>query len=340
MKANTVRLALVGSETLLGRELKEVLESAPNIVTEGFAANGEANFGEEDGEAVFREALSPNSLNGVSCLIAASSEEGSKKALELAKAARGRLKVIDCTGHMEAEPEARISAPLLGRTDSDANWLLVMAHPAAVSMALLLTTLHKQLPISRSVVEVFEPASERGKLGVLELQQQTTGLLAFKTLEKAVFDAQVSFNLLPAYGEEAKQQLETVEQRIERHLATLLARDSKRGVPLPMPSLRLVHAPVFHGYTFSMWIEFATATTAEEIAQAIQSKEIEVRRAGEEPPSNVSVAGQSGLIAGDIRVDRNNPRAVWIWLVADNLRIMADSVADIIRPIAEVGEKS
>jgi aspartate-semialdehyde dehydrogenase len=339
MKANTVRLGLVGGETLLGRELKEVLESAPHTVVEGFAANGEANFGEEDGEAVFREALSPSSIAGVSCLIAAGSEEGSKKDLELAKAARGKLTLIDCTGHMEVEPEARIGAPLLGRTESDANWLLVMAHPAAVSLALVLTGLQKQLPMQRSVIEIFEPASERGKLGVLELQQQTTGLLAFKTLEKAIFDAQVSFNLLPAYGEDAKQKLETVEQRIERHLATLLARDSKRGAPLPMPSLRLVHAPVFHGYTFSMWIEFAAAATVEEVAQAIQSKQIDVRSIGEEPPSNVSVAGQSGLIAGDIRLDRNNPRAVWLWLVADNLRVMADSVAAVIRPVAKGGEK-
>jgi hypothetical protein len=29
-------------------------------------------------------------------------------------------------------------------------------------------------------------------------------------------------------------------------------------------------------------------------------------------------------------VDRNSPRAVWVWMVADNLRITADSVAAII----------
>jgi aspartate-semialdehyde dehydrogenase len=330
MKANTVRLALVGSETLLGRELKDVLESAPHTVVEGFAANGEANFGEEAGEAVFREALGAGALKGVTCVIAAGSEDGSQKALELAKASRGKLKLIDCTGHLEHQPEARICAPLLDSIKADTHWLWVMAHPAAVSIALLLTRLQKQNPIQRAIIEVFEPATERGKSGVLELQQQTTALLAFKTLEKEVFDTQVSFNLLPAYGEEAKQKLDAIEQRIERHLATLLAGSSKHGVTVPMPSLRLVHAPVFHGYTFSMWVEFAAITTAEEIAEAVQSEQIEVRSAVEEPPSNVSAAGQSGLIAGDIRVDRNSPRAVWVWMVADNLRITADSVAAII----------
>lgn len=331
MKTNTVRLALVGSETLLGRELKEVLESAPHTVVEGFAANGEANFGEEDGEAVFREALGPNVLETATCIVAAGSEEGSRKVLEVAKARPGKLKVIDCTGHLEAQAEARICAPLLDKADAGSNWLLVMAHPAAVSLALLMTGLQKALSIQRAVIEVFEPATERGKQGVLELQQQTTGLLAFKTLEKQVFDAQVSFNLLPAYGEEAKQKLETIEQRIERHLATLLARGSKRGAPIPMPSLRLVHAPIFHGYTFSIWVELASIGDPEQIAEAIRSEQIEVRAAGEEPPSNVSVAGQSGFIVGDIRVDRNNPRAAWIWMVADNLRIMADSVAEAVK---------
>jgi aspartate-semialdehyde dehydrogenase len=98
-----------------------------------------------------------------------------------------------------------------------------------------------------------------------------------------------------------------------------------------MPSLRLVHAPIFHGYTFSLWVEFTSIATAEQIAQVIQSEQIEVRSAGEEPPSNVSIAGQSGFIAGDIRIDRNNPRAVWIWMVADNLRVMADSVAEAVK---------
>jgi hypothetical protein len=33
---------------------------------------------------------------------------------------------------------------------------------------------------------------------------------------------------------------------------------------------------------------------------------------------------------GDLRVDRNNPRAVWLWMVADNLRLLADSVASLL----------
>jgi hypothetical protein len=52
---------------------------------------------------------------------------------------------------------------------------------------------------------------------------------------------------------------------------------------------------------------------------------------GEESPTGVGAAGQSGLMAGDIRVDRNNAHAVWIWVVLDNLRVTADAAADVIR---------
>ncbi len=145
-----------------------------------------------------------------------------------------------------------------------------------------------------------------------------------------MFDAQLSFNLLSQYGEEAPVKLLAVEQRIERDLATILAGQS---AALPMPSLRLIQAPVFHGYGISLWVEFAGNADAVVIGESLASAQIEVRGQSEEPPNGVGVAGQSGLIAGDIRVDSNNPRAAWIWIVADNLRLIADDAADVLNAL-------
>ncbi len=250
------------------------------------------------------------------------------KAYTLAKAAGGRPVLIDCTGHLDHQPEARIVAPLIEEPDFKTNWLLVVAHPAATALALVLTRLAKHKQIRRAVAEIFEPASERGKRGISELHQQTSSLLAFKPLEKEVFDAQLSFNLLPQYGEEAPAKLAVVEQRIERHLATLLGAQNK--VSVPMPSVRLIQAPVFHGYSISLWVEFHSDVQAGEIGEALGSAQIEVRGQSDEAPNNVGAASQSGLMAGDIRVDRNNARAAWLWIVGDNLRLTADQAADLI----------
>jgi aspartate-semialdehyde dehydrogenase len=328
-KTGTPKVALVGGETLLGSELREVLETrGTGAVITTYASSGEGNFGEEDGEAIYRDPLEAQSLPNEHAVLIAGSSEGALKAYGFEKAAGGRPVLIDCVGHLDHEPEARIVAPLLDGPDLKASWLLVVAHPAASALALVLTRLAGHKQIRRAVVHIFEPASERGKRGISELQQQTTNLLAFKMPDKQIFDAQLSFNLLSQYGEQAPSKLAEVEQRIETHLATLLG--GQRKVSVPMPSLRLIQAPVFHGYSISVWVEFDSDVQASELEEALGSAQIEVRGQDEEAPNNVGVASQSGLIAGDIRVDRNNARAAWFWVVGDNLRLTADAAADLI----------
>jgi aspartate-semialdehyde dehydrogenase len=324
------KLALVGAETLLGKELGTVLEGHSSAVTiVSFAATGEGNFGEADGEAVYREPLESKQIADVRAVLTAGSAEGAQKAYELVKAAGGRPVLIDCTGYLENQPEARIVSPLAEEVEPGESWLLVLAHPVASALALSLTRLNRYRKLRQAVVHIFEPASERGFGAVSELHEQTASLFSFKPLKKDVFDSQLSFNLLPKYGEAAPVNLSAIEQRIERDLATVLA--NKQGIgPLPMPSLRVVAAPVFHGYSLSIWVEFETNVNSQELGEALASAQIEVRDANQEAPDNVGVAGQSGLVAGDIRVDRNNSRAAWLWIVADNLRLTADAAAELI----------
>ncbi|MGA8029756.1 MAG: Asd/ArgC dimerization domain-containing protein, partial [Bryobacteraceae bacterium] len=183
--------------------------------------------------------------------------------------------------------------------------------------------------IRRAIAHIFEPASEHGQRGISELHHQTASLLSFKPLEKNVFDAQLSFNLLSRYGEEAPGKLSEVEQRIEKHVATILSRQNTVS-PIPIPSLRLIQAPVFHGYSISAWVEFDSDVDPLAAGEALASAQIEIRGPNQDAPDNAGAAGQSGLIAGDIRTDRNNPRAAWLWVVGDNLRLTADAAAEVV----------
>ena len=40
-----------------------------------------------------------------------------------------------------------------------------------------------------------------------------------------------------------------------------------------------------------------------------------------------------GIAVGSIRADGNNPRAFWMWLVADNVRVAADSAVEAMKAI-------
>jgi len=368
-------VAVVGGDTLLAKEIRDLLASAqpaPRMklisatAAESKAAAARAGGhldkdAEEEINALIP--LSLESLEGSSVAFLAGSHASSRRALKLvsAQAAVGgefprrglhevekvggekagerageSLRIVDLTGALEEHPAARLRAPLaepvpgpgsLPGNSPAASAIQVIAHPAAIVLAKFLSTVARCSPIRSSQAHIFEPASERGRRGIEELQQQTVGVLSFQKLKTDVFDAQLAFNMLARYGEEAVEPLEGVEQRIERHLASLLA-------PWPgvaMPSLRLVQVPVFHGHSFSVWVEFdapsGTREFTKELVDALEWAGFDVRPG--DPPTNAGAAGESGISAGAISADRNNPRAFWFWLVADNLRLAAENAVAV-----------
>lgn len=321
------RIAVVGGDTLLANEIRELLREskpAPSIELISAASETSAVLASDGEEVVPLSPLSAQSLAGADAAFLVGSPASSRKALRL-NPPQGPV-LIDLTGALEDQPQARLRAPSAepARTAiARASGIQVIAHPAAIGIAMLLTALVEKATIRRSVVHVFEPASERGQKGLDELQQQTVAVLNFRKLETDVFDAQLSFNMLARYGEEAMEPMEGVEQRIERNVASLLS-----AYPaIPMPSLRVIQAPVFHGHSFSMWIEFAENPGAAAIAEALRAAGIDLRP--DDPPSNANIAGQSGLSAGAIAIDSNQPRAAWIWAVADNFRLAAENAVAV-----------
>ena len=336
----TAAIALVGSDSLLGREVRDLAATADPPLRLSLIAAGSEEAGnltrQGDEPAVVNE-LDEAGLADARVVILAGPAESSRKALEIA-GENPDFAIIDLTFASEERPDARLRAPLLeveGGESEEApeSGVTVIAHPAAIALAMFLRRLHTHDEIARSVIQIFAPASERGQAGVEELQQQTVSLLSFKSMPKAVFDAQLSFTMLPQYGEEAPAALEASELLIERHLATLLNLPGD-GNGAPMPSLRLIQAPVFHGYSFSAWVEFESSPGLEAIENGLAFGSIDVRGADFEAPNNVGQAGQSGISVGAIAPDRNNPEAFWFWLVADNLRLAAENAVAAAKGLA------
>jgi len=321
--ADTRTWALVGSESLMGRELRDVVAQGRLPVDLKLIAEASENAGTltvQGDEPALVLRLEERTLHDAGVLLLAGTPESTLQALEMA----GGAVKIDLTHAAEDHPLSDIRAPFVEPPafHAPADAVHSIAHPAAIAIAMVLEKLHAQFPVKRSVIQIFEPASERGTFGVEELQQQTVSLLSFKGMPKKVYDQQLSFNMLARYGEEAPFPLESAELRIERHLATLLSRAT--AAP-PMPSLRLIQAPVFHGYNLSLWIEFAENPGVDAVESALEDPHIDVRKSDLEPPTSVGVAGQDGVAVGAVAMDRNAPQACWIWLVADNLRLAAEN---------------
>lgn len=319
-------VAVVGGDSLLAREILERLgEStpAPRVQLISAAPAAATLLTEEAEEAVVMMPLAAESLEGSSVAFLAGSPASSRRTLKLNP--DGGPMLIDLTGALEEQPNARLRAPSAEASRPSPSAIQVIAHPAAIAVTMLLAPLSRIAAIRRAMVHVFEPASERGQRGLDELRQQTVAVLSFQKLNTEVYDAQAAFNLLARYGEEALEPLESIEHRLERHLASLLAAYPS----IAMPSLRLIQAPAFHGHSFSVWVEFEENPGADAIARSLEEAGLDVRPG--DPPNNVGIASLEGLSVGAIAQDRNCNRACWIWMAADNLRLAADNAVAVAR---------
>lgn len=329
-------IAIVGGETLVGKEIHELLEARKldtQLIAspdpENASAFGQTILARNKDEPVVMQPFQSADLASAKVLILAADAQTSRAAYEKIREAKPGPVAIDISGALEDLAESRLRAPMVEAPGFEAKAKVqTIAHPAAIAIALLVTHLQKARAILRAVVEIFEPVSERGRAGIDELQKQTVALLSFKPLPKEIFDAQAAFSMLSQYGSEAPQSLEEIEGKIDRHLASLLAASGA-----PMPSLRLIQAPVFHGYSVSAWVEFEENPGMDAIFQALGSSHIDVRTRDHEPPTNVGVAGQSGITVGSIAQDRNHPRAWWFWMAADNLQIVAENAGEVVREV-------
>ncbi|MDX1982747.1 MAG: Asd/ArgC dimerization domain-containing protein [Bryobacteraceae bacterium] len=315
------RVSVVGGESLLGKEIRETLRVSSYPLEVSLIGGDEEETGritEQAGEPVIITAMEQTGLVTSDFVVLAGTELSSRKAWEMTGPGPGPF-VIDATRVLEDVPSARVGG-------LPPHSPAIIAHPAAEVLSDFFRLIGGKLPVTRSVVNVFEPASERGQAGIDQLHKQTVNLFSFQPLPKDIFDDQIAYNMLPALGEAAAPTLEQIELQIERHFATLAA-----AHPTPLiPSIRLVQAPVFHAYSMSVWLELESESGFEQIAAALTSDRVDVRTREEPAATNVTIASEPGFAVGNIRQDRNHPRAWWLWIAADNLRITAEATVRLI----------
>jgi aspartate-semialdehyde dehydrogenase len=316
--------ALLGGNSLLGKEVRElVLELNLPVHLRYFGAKpNEAVLAAGDDEPFVMEPFVDDSLEDIAAVFLACPPKESLAALAKARRLGHSPVWIDLRGDLEDLPESRLRSPLLEAkmVAPGPGSIETIAHSGAVLLGRFFDLLHRSHPFRHAVVTALEPVSAQEQKGIDELHKQTASLFSFQSMPQEVFDIQVAFNLLPRYGSEASANLETSERRMERHLATLLAPKK-----IPLPSLRLIHAPVFHGYCFSVWVQFEKRPSLEALREVFTSEGVDLRTPNTEPPSNMAVAGHSGITVGEIAEDPGDARAAWFFVAGDNLRTTAEN---------------
>jgi aspartate-semialdehyde dehydrogenase len=328
------RVAIVGASSLKGKEVAEVLTDRNFPSADVRLLDDDESLGQLESvgdEISFIQGLRPEQFQHIDFTFFASDQEWTRKTWKIAQEAGSAI--VDLSSALENEAQAGIRSPWLEResgrlpTPELQPGPVVVAHPAAVVLALLLLRLQTAGGIKRAVATVFEPASEHGQKGIDELHEQTVNLLSFQQLPKKIFDTQVAFNMVARYGDQSIPALAAVEHRVLKHYQCIA------GETAPVPSLLLIQAPIFHGHAFALYVEMGTAMNIDSVSKVLPGEHVKLANPPEDSPTNVNAAGQRDILVS-ILPDTSVPNAFWLWAAADNLRIAAANAVECAESMA------
>jgi aspartate-semialdehyde dehydrogenase len=315
------RIVIAGASSLLGIELKSLLE-------ESRFADADLRLLDEDvavgtltaaiGEAAVIQPVEEGSFDRAKLVFFTGSPEFTRANFIGARHAGG--KIIDLSGGELEQKAAVVWFPKL-------DWLLSREFPkeavayevpsAAGAAASALTLALSKAGLRELSLVAFLAASEAGRLGIEELETQTGQLLSFQGVGQPIFDAQVAFNMLDRFGVASRIRLASVRNRIRREVQAAVA---GKG---PFPAVQVLHAPVFYGATFTACADLDPGINGERVAEACKDAGFVLTEDGEPGPSNVAAAGEKSILLAKPDPDPARPGTWWFWGAADNIRLPA-----------------
>lgn len=313
------RIVIAGASSLLGGELKTLLEESSfsdwdfRLVDEELAAG---TLTEAGGEPAVIQLVEEDTFEKARLIFFTGSQKFTRANLDLAM--RNPGKILDLSGALagHAETTAWFSGmEKLQQPQPSGRRLFFIPSAAGEAIAQLSLAL-QAWDCGPTMVVCLQSVSEAGKAGIEELETQTGQLLSFQSVGKALFDSQIAFNLLDRYGPASLHRLEDAADRIRREVACCL------GASRLLPSVQVIHAPVFYGMVFTAFAELGSTANAESLGERCKKAGFAVSDA-EDAPSNVSAAGKTFMQLAPPRADPARPGGWWFWGAADNIRLPA-----------------
>jgi aspartate-semialdehyde dehydrogenase len=313
------RLVIAGASSLLGAELKTLLEESRlatwdfRLVDEEIAAG---ILTEAAGEAAVIQPAGEDAFDRAGLIFFTGSD--SFTSANLPSARRSGATIVDLSGATcknGATPWLNGVSSFGSGAAPPSRGLFLIPSAAAEAIAKLVLAL-SSLTLANFTAVAFQPVSGAGKAGIEELETQTGQLLSFQSPGKQLFDAQIAFNLLDRFGPGSLHRLGDFTLRVREEVRVCLQENTA------MPAIQTLHAPVFYGMAFAACAELPKDVSSSAVLAACKSAGCLVT-SEDAAPSNISVAGESFVHLAPPCQDSASPGSWWFWGAADNIRLPA-----------------
>ncbi len=315
------KVAVVGATGNVGRQLMSILAERNFPLDEIYALASKNSVGREisfgETRTVKVQALDDFDFNGVD--IGLFSPGSSISKIHAPRAAEAGCVVIDNTSQFRYEKDIPLVVPEVNAHALEGfRKRNIIANPncSTIQMVVALKPLHDLAKIKRVVVSTYQSVSGGGKEAMDELYEQTKKIYVYDQVQPKKFTKQIAFNVIPHIDvfmddgytkEEWKMRVETkkiLDESIE-------------------VCATCVRVPVFIGHAESINVEFERELSVQEVFDALSDApgvNIFDHPAENVYATPVEIAGEDGVFVSRIRKDPTNPKAINLWVAADNVR--------------------
>jgi len=317
-KAN-YNVAVVGATGAVGRVMLSILEERKFPVGKLVPLASARSAGKQvefAGEKITIQELKADSFEGVD--IALFSARGSISREFCPIAAKAGCVVIDNSSAFRMEKDIPLVVPEVNpHAIGESPGIIANPNCSTIQMVVALKPIHDRYKIKRVVVSTYQSVSGSGQSAIEELKAQSSQALNDQPVTKDVYPHQIAFNCLPHIDTFLDSGYTKEEMKMVNETRKILEDDAIQVSPTT------VRVPVFYAHSEAVNVETEQTIDVKELKK-ILSKSPGVRLVDApgkgEYPLAVDAAGRDEVMVGRIRADLDNPRAVNLWIVSDNLR--------------------
>ena len=318
-KKATYDVAVVGATGAVGRTMLSILEERKFPIGRLVPLASARSAGKQvefNGAKITVQELKADSFEGLD--IALFSAGGSISREFCPIAAQAGCVVIDNSSAFRMEKGIPLVVPEINPHVIGENpGIIANPNCSTIQMVMVLKPIHDRYQIKRVVVSTYQSVSGTGQSAIEELKVQTGQVLKEQPATKDVYPHQIAFNCLPHIDTFLDSGYTKEEMKMVNETRKILEDDAIQVSPTT------VRVPVFYAHSEAVNVETEQVIDVKELRRILGSApgvRLVDSPGKTEYPLAVDAAGRDEVMVGRIRADLDNPRAVNLWIVADNLR--------------------
>lgn len=309
-----MKVAVVGATGLVGSEILTVLEERNFPVEELLPVASAKSVGKE---ITFKgknyKVVSVEDAIGAKPDIAIFSAGGSTS-LELApKFAEVGTTVVDNSSAWRMNPKHKLIVPEINANIlEDSDKIIANPNCSTIQMVVALAPLHKKYKIKRIVVSTYQSVTGTGKAAVDQLMNEREGKEGPK-----VYPHPIDMNILPHIDVFLDNGYTKEEMKMVNETKKIFGDDNIRI------TATAVRVPAMGGHSESVNVEFENEFDLDEVRHLLSDAPGVVLQddvKNNTYPMPINAHRKDEVFVGRLRRDETQPKALNMWIVADNLR--------------------